>query len=269
MTSDLLAVPGAPGIDFRAAAIGLLATLGVVALATLLTGQTAMRPNGRGRRMTRNGKPQTPKQKLAAERRARGAQRRTAAQQTSATRERARHARLTAIDRARSARKVCKEASKRRARIRALGKREKAALAARIERAVQRAGGRCAVARAETTRARTVYRDSRSAHAEARGARSMTLEQRRRARAAEKEQKLSQDAIDSALSADIAPALVKEAAAAWFTKSGRFRAPARAALAGLPRAKVFEVFQEWIGEHEGELWQSATDRSSREDPPFL
>ena len=251
-----------------AAALGLVAALGAVALVSVLTGAPRMRPNGSPRRLRRNGKPQTPKQKLAAERRARAARKRDAALLTATARERASHARLVAIDSGRGAKKVCKEASKRKARIRALGKRQKAAIDARVQRAVQRAGGRCAIARTSTARARAELRERRVALATARGPLSMTLEQRRRARFAEKEQKRSQEAIDTALSAGAAPAIVNEAARAWFTKSGRFRAPARAATAGLSRAKTFEAFQEWIAENEGDLWASVTERSSNDAPPF-
>lgn len=256
-------------LDARSAVVGLLAVLGAAAVVSLLTRGPAMRKNGsrrglraRSKQMRRNGKSLTPRQQIAAERRAAASRRRDAAAITRAARERAKDARLTATDRARGTKAVCKEATKRRARIRAAGKRARAALDARIARAVAGTGGRCAASRAETSRARAELRDRRMAFDIARGPQSVALEHRRRLRAAEKEQLLSRDAIDSALSADLAPALVNEAARTWFTKSGRLRAPARAAARG-SRAKLFEAFQEYIAEHENDLWQSVTERQHR------
>lgn len=254
-------------LDARSIAVGLLAAVGVGALVFFLAGPTPMAKNGSPRRMRRNeGRPLTAKQKLAAERRARGERKREAAAQTRAARERSRDARLVAIDRARGTDKVCKEARKRKARIRAVARRQKAALDARVARALLRAGGRCAIARSETRDARATLRARREALASARGAQSIVLEQRRRARALDKEQLRARDAVDSALSADLPPAIVHQAARVWFTKSGRFRAPARAAAGRLPRAKLFEAFQEWISENESDLWQSVTARA--DDPPF-
>lgn len=241
-------------MDSRSAALGLLAAFGAVALVSFLTGDTA--------RMTRNGsKGPTPKQKVAAERRVAAARKRDAAAQTRAARERSRDARLVAVDRSRGANKVCKEARKRKARIRAQGKRARAALDERVTRALVRAGGRCGIARSERARARAILQERREALAAARGPRSMQLEHARRGRAAEKEQLLSSDAVSSALSADLAPALVEEAQRVWFTKSGRFRAAAREAAGRLSRAKLFEAFQEWIVENENDLWQRATERA--------
>lgn len=55
----------------------------------------------------------------------------------------------------------------------------------------------------------------------------------------------------------------------WFTKTGRFRALAREATAGRTRTKMFEAFQEWIVENEGELWSRITERANNDDePPF-
>lgn len=256
--------------DASAALIGLLAAVGLGAVVYLLTNAPrshrmarngSPRVRGRLRRNGKKGDSPTPRQQLLAERRSRGARKRDAAAQTRAARERARDARLTAADRRRGAEKVCATAKKRKARIRAHAKRVQKALDARTAKALLRASGRCAIARAETSRARGEVRDRRLAVVAARGDRSMLLEQRRRERAVSKEQQLSRDAIDSALSAGIAPTLVDEAARVWFTKSGRLRAPARAAARHLSRTKLFEAFQEWIGENENDLWDRANERA--------